>query len=223
MFLEGLIAIIYVYLIGFIYSLKEFWKDRSEPITVEEVEKKSKSFNQSSEKVAVITGGDGQIGKELVKYLLKLGYIVCSVGFKNPIVSDNVKHYATDLSEKDQVIDAAKQICAGFPKGIHLVICNAGIMLHPFRLSETEHIEMHLAVNVLGHAILVENLQPVLKQLKNRVIFVSSATCRAGYFSKSANIKGFWQRKLNGYQAYANSKLLLSIFAEKLVEEEREK
>ena len=80
-------------------------------------------------KVAVVTGADGHIGKELVKNLVSFGYTVCSVGFRNHMVVEQVHHYPTDLSDKEQVIKTAKKICFDFPKGINLVICNAGVML----------------------------------------------------------------------------------------------
>jgi NAD(P)-dependent dehydrogenase (short-subunit alcohol dehydrogenase family) len=46
---------------------------------------------------------------------------------------------------------------------LHVLVCNAGVMLHPFALT-TDGFETHFAVHLLAHALLIDRLKPLLQR-----------------------------------------------------------
>uniref|UniRef100_A0AC34RMR0 Uncharacterized protein n=1 Tax=Panagrolaimus sp. JU765 TaxID=591449 RepID=A0AC34RMR0_9BILA len=66
-------------------------------------------------------------------------------------------------------------------------------------------------------------LQHLLQKKENRILFVSSSTSRCGNFTENdiLNEKVF-QKYINGYQAYADSKLLMNIFVERILMNQKE-
>uniref|UniRef100_A0A914HXU6 Uncharacterized protein n=1 Tax=Globodera rostochiensis TaxID=31243 RepID=A0A914HXU6_GLORO len=81
-------------------------------------------------------------------------------------------------------------------------------------------IEPHLAVNVLANAQLFASFAHRLEDSRirsPRAVFVSSCTAHAGDLSLLLqDEEKFWCHRINGYKAYADSKLLLSVYVKYL-------
>ncbi|KAI1709209.1 short chain dehydrogenase domain-containing protein [Ditylenchus destructor] len=118
-----------------------------------------------------------------------------------------------------EVSKAADEILAQIPS-VDLLICNAGVML-PSRKNVTKNPQ--LKVNVFAHVLLFNKLKDCMARSKvesPRAIFVSSSTIHAGNPRRWLN--GDWNNdnisnsEESGYKAYANSKLLLSLYVKYL-------
>jgi len=222
-----------VYLIAIICTLIELWRDfwdrREGKLDEGYILKTFKareslkninngiSLGESSYKTALITGGDGNIGKELSNLLLKLNFKVCSIGLHNSINSKNLFFFETDLSDEEQLKNTVRNVKREFSNGFDLVFLNAGVMLHPYKICK-EH-ELHFKVNLLSQVFLINNLRSILNIKENRILFISSTTSRAGFFNENDINKEFWKRYLNGYKSYADSKMLVNIFVDQVDKE----
>ncbi|KAL7072188.1 hypothetical protein ACQ4LE_008679 [Meloidogyne hapla] len=128
-------------------------------------------------KFALITGANSGIGLHLAKSLfasdnfssivlacrdekkanLAIEEIKKSVKDKKES-STNLNYLQLDLSSKTSVEQFVNNFCDVCPKnGLHLLVNNAGIMGHPYKLS-TDGIEIHFATNHLGHFLLTNLL-----------------------------------------------------------------
>lgn len=97
-------------------------------------------------------------------------------------------------------------------KRIDVLINNAGVMNHPFQLTE-DGIEMHMAINHYSNFLLTNLLLPKLKEsVPSRIVFVSSSLHQRGSIDLE-NLKG---KQTNGYN---NSKLANVYFARELNEQ----
>lgn len=189
-----------------------------------------------SGKVAIVTGGTRGLGLTVVRALLEKG---CSVFVgtsqtedKFSKIADNIcsalpkldedtliepgkinLHYL-DLSSMDSVTDFVK---AFMDKNLNLnyLICNAGIMFAPRQLT-VDNFESHLAVNYLGHCLLMLELLPKLKKTadetrtNSRIISVSSSTHRVTRF-RFEDLRG--ESNYSSSQAYSQSKLAQIMFS----------
>ncbi len=126
-------------------------------------------------KVAVITGGSGQIGRATAQRLAKQGARVFSLVRRNleqaqqqvqDLPNPQLNHCAlqVDVTQSDQVTEAVKTIqqLAG---GCDILINSAAIALHPqniFDFPEKEFDEI-MTVNVKGPWLMTRALYPMLK------------------------------------------------------------
>lgn len=128
-----------------------------------------------------------------------------------------------DLSNLRKTKEVVKLLAEEHPY-VDLIICCAGIMLHPFKLT-ADGFENHYAVNLLSHAILVNYL--LLRKTKYsaresctrdiRIVFLSSATAHLGVFwSTLQDCSGMFCTYRNGYQAYSTSKFVISLYVEEM-------
>ncbi|VDO63446.1 unnamed protein product [Onchocerca flexuosa] len=135
-----------------------------------------------------------------------------------------------DLSNLRKVKETAKLLANEYPC-IDLIICGAGIMLQPFRLT-TDGFETHYAVNLLSHAIMLNYLLPWITQYSAeesykrdcRIVFLSSATAHLGVFRSilQDNSQLFYTYR-NGYQVYSTSKFAVSLYAEEMDKQMQQK
>lgn len=130
-----------------------------------------------------------------------------------------------DLADLKEVKNLAIHLSQEY-SWIDLIICNAGVMMHPFALT-VDNFESHYAVNLLSHAVLVNGLLPSLvdKSVReSRIVFVSSVTAHLGdFYSTPVDSPQFFTRYINGYVAYATSKLAVSLYAEEMSRKLKEK
>uniref|UniRef100_A0A0N5BY16 NAD(P)-binding protein n=1 Tax=Strongyloides papillosus TaxID=174720 RepID=A0A0N5BY16_STREA len=197
-----------------------------------------KKKTSGSNGVALVTGTEGTIGKEVCKNLLSLNMkIICLTNFEENekrklLFSDNssVTYISCDLANLKSVKNACK-IVKGMIDSLDLVLCNAGVMCikdkRDFNESDDNkiekfyqaNIESHSLINFISHAGIVKEMKELLRNSSlpqgGKVIFVSSSTCHAGKIPTLNEIDEgrFLTEYLNGYQAYANSKLYLSMYS----------
>ncbi|EJD74653.1 oxidoreductase, variant [Loa loa] len=203
--------------------------------TIEE----SKFINTSSRKlIAIITGANGMIGTEITRLLLQNNFkVVClirncdngswlsSFEYQPSLVVRNV-----DLSNLRKVKKMAQLLANEYPH-VDLIICGAGVMLQPFKLT-TDGFETHYAVNLLSHAMLVNYLLPPMTKYplgescirESRIVFLSSATAHLGVFHSMLldDFKMFYTYR-NGYQAYSTSKFAISLYVEEMDKQMQQK
>ncbi|VDK53458.1 unnamed protein product [Anisakis simplex] len=231
--LLGIWTILFIYVIGLYYSFVEFVKDNfwirrrystySQKLESEITSSEFLHDSLSRQKAcAVVTGASGTIGIEIVRLLLKLGFRVEALADQEGDLltvedSERLNAHIFDISDFEKVKMAVDEIRTASPNGISLIVCNAGVMLHPYKVNRWGY-EHHMAVNVLSHALLVDlllsHIEPIHHQL--RIVFVSSSTAHAGYIDPKVPLKDLFNRYVNGYQAYADSKLLVAFYAEEL-------
>nr|CAD2198422.1 unnamed protein product [Meloidogyne enterolobii] len=253
-YVKALFTLVHVYYLGIIYVIYEFFEDCRTGVKMtsrkmllnNKIEKWTRILKQmrtdkfddsgnvdSSKLVAVITGADGTIGSELLKYLLAMDFNVFAVGLSPPTNQfqnlDNLHFIKCDLGNINEVFAAVESIQLSSDR-IDLLILNAAMFLSPkigwlpYRremIIGAQIIERHLAVNVLANAQLFASLSQRLEQSvlsSGRAIFVSSCSARAGDLSLllKKQDERFWCRHLNGYKSYADSKLLLSAYVQYL-------
>ncbi|KAK7087027.1 Dehydrogenase/reductase SDR member 12, partial [Halocaridina rubra] len=88
--------------------------------------------------------------------------------------NDKIHLYTLDLAKPREVADWAKEFAATHEK-IHVLINNAGCMVHERKLNE-DGIETNFAVNTLAMHLITTALLPVLQKNEDaRVVTVSSA------------------------------------------------
>ncbi|OZC12548.1 hypothetical protein X798_00179 [Onchocerca flexuosa] len=201
--------------------------------------KESKFINSSNQKlVAVITGANGTIGTEITRLLLQSNFkVICLIRghdigewMNNSEYQPNLVVRNVDLSNLRKVKETAKLLANEYPC-IDLIICGAGIMLQPFRLT-TDGFETHYAVNLLSHAIMLNYLLPWITQYSAeesykrdcRIVFLSSATAHLGVFRSilQDNSQLFYTYR-NGYQVYSTSKFAVSLYAEEMDKQMQQK
>ncbi|KAH8883474.1 NAD(P)-binding protein [Thozetella sp. PMI_491] len=138
----------------------------------------------------------------------RLRLLANNVRHRNPGL--NVRHEVFDLADLSQVRKATERINAS--DTVDVVICNAGIMLHPLRKT-VDGIESHLGINSIGHFVLVNMLLP--KMIANgggRVVTTSSgAYLFQGLRWDDPNYEE--EKEYNGALAYASSKTADILFS----------
>ena len=145
---------------------------------------------QQTGRTFVVTGANSGIGLETARELVVRGaHVVMAVrdvgkgerACASLVGRGSASVVELDLSDLDQVAGAAKALVDRHPSLTGLV-CNAGTMAGPFRLS-AQGFERQMASNHLGHAALVAGLWPVLHASAARVVLVSSIAARRGRLS----------------------------------------
>ena len=91
-----------------------------------------------------------------------------------------------DVADLDQVATAAKTVL-DTTETLSALVCNAGLMAGPHRLSP-QGFELQMATNHLGHAALVSALWPLLHTSASRVVLVSSLAARGGRLSPTSSV-----------------------------------
>lgn len=157
-------------------------------------------------KIAVITGAAGGIGKEISMCLSSLGYTLCLVDKKSEIhnltninvkLNKNHKILICDLSSESEVLKTVREIVNFFGK-VDLLINNAGIMHpNPFITSSYSDIKEQINVNVLGTILFTRAILPALLEAKGHIFILSSlagivpAPYHSVYVSTKFALRGF--------------------------------
>ncbi len=177
-------------------------------------------------KVCVITGSSAGIGKATAVKMAELGYEVimfvrdCDKSrlaldeIKQKSGSDNVTLCYVDLSSQQSIREAVKRLKADVDR-IDVLVNNAGVFRRRLQKSP-DGFEMTLAVNYLAPFLLTSLLLPLLEATpKSRVVNVTSELYKKGNLDLETQIN---PSHFNGNRAYANSKLLLVMFTQRLSE-----
>ncbi len=175
-------------------------------------------------RIAILTGAYGAIGKSIAEGLSGQGFQLVLVGrdeeqlkkvansISKTTGNNNVSWQAVDLSRKQ----AIKSFAESWQGPLHLLINNAATT-PPSREETPEGIEMQFATNVLGYFWMMQYFHPYMEnQEDTRIVNVAS------YWAGDLNLNDpeFKSRSYNNDRAYRQSKqadrMLSSAFAKKL-------
>ena len=146
-----------------------------------------------ADKVALITGASGGIGMSIVKKMKQCGAKLIISGTRQNVLNDlaselgnDVKTIITDLNNKDDVLNLAKEAEASFGH-IDILINNAGITADNLFLrmkdDEWDHV---INVNLSAPMRLTRQvIKGMLKRRYGRVIFISSVVGYSGNAGQS--------------------------------------
>jgi Dehydrogenases with different specificities (related to short-chain alcohol dehydrogenases) len=176
-------------------------------------------------KVCLITGASSGIGKATSIELAKLGAtvaIVCRTEEKcektakeiiEKTKNENIIPFVADLLSQKQIRNLAEEVNSKLNR-LDVLINNAGSYFPKCTLTE-DGIESTFALNYLAPFLLTNLLlNKLIESRPSRIINVSSS---AHFSAKTIDFDSvFCKGKYNGYKAYAQSKLALTIFTYEL-------
>ena len=182
-------------------------------------------------KLAVITGADGGMGKEITRAVAEAGYhviMLCYTLFKgeerkNQMILETgnkeIEVRQVDLSSMASVINVADGLL-GRGKHIDLLMNNAGTM--STHLMQTEDgLERTVAVNYVAPFLLTMRLLPLMGK-GSRIVNMVSCTYSLGHITSDFFSRGksgsFWRIPI-----YSNTKLALTLFTINLAARIRER
>ena len=146
-----------------------------------------------SDKVALITGASGGIGMSIVKKMKQCGAKLIISGTRQNVLNDlaselgnDVKTIITDLNNKDDVLNLAKEAEASFGH-IDILINNAGITAdNLFLRMKDDEWDQVINVNLSAPTRLTRQvIKGMLKRRYGRVIFISSVVGYSGNAGQS--------------------------------------
>ena len=146
-----------------------------------------------SNKVALITGASGGIGMSIVKKMKQCGAKLIISGTRQNVLNDlaselgnDVKTIITDLNNKDDVLNLAKEAEASFGH-IDILINNAGITAdNIFLRMKDDEWDQVIIINLSAPMRLTRQvIKGMLKRRYGRVIFISSVVGYSGNAGQS--------------------------------------
>ena len=140
-------------------------------------------------KLSVITGANGGIGKEIIESFAKNGSnIIACLRKKNKEFTQfsenlkkknnvNIEEFYFDLNNSDETINALNEI-GSVNKNIDILVCNAGdISTKIFLMTEIELIRKIFEVNFFSQTIILQKvLKNMMRQKKGSIINISSSS-----------------------------------------------
>ncbi len=157
----------------------------------------------ANEGVVIITGANRGIGRAMARDLARAGWPVAMVdlSFDRPLADDpqmpagaQVRTYAADVADWDQVQKAVEAIAADFPV-VHGLVNNAGITRDALlvRMSPADW-QAVLNVNLTGTFLFTRAVAPIMmRQHAGRIVSISSVigiTGNAGQANYAASKAG---------------------------------
>ena len=177
-------------------------------------------MNDKSKKIALVTGANSGLGKEIALGLVQAGVHVIMVcrhkgrgqaaleSIKSNSGSESIDLLIADLSSQTDVRTLVNEVYRRYPR-LDVLINNAGLVLTQ-KTQSVDGIEMTLATNYLGPFLLNHLLADLLKKsAPSRIINVSSAIQK--WAKLDLNDLQYEHRQYQPFKAYAQSKLLLNI------------
>ena len=175
-----------------------------------------------SGKICIVTGANSGIGKETALGLAQMGarvIMVCRNAEKGKAALEEIRRefgssqvdlLIADMSSQASVRALAEQIQRKYSR-LDVLVNNAGCAALARTLS-AEGIEMTLATNHLGAALLTLLLLDLLKaSAPSRIVNVSSSEAQSPARLDTNDLQ-FERRKYSGIAAYRQSKLLMNAF-----------
>ncbi len=173
-------------------------------------------------KKIAITGATSGIGFETAKALLEKGheliFLVRSPAKAVDLLdkfpnSDKIQIVKCDLADLKTVQNAAEELLASNTH-LDVLINNAGGTFEK-RICSKDGLELHLAINHIGHFFLVKELWALLEKSKTKIINVSSEAHKAGKINfHDLNL----EKDYSTIRAYGNAKLYNVLFTKSLVQ-----
>jgi NAD(P)-dependent dehydrogenase (short-subunit alcohol dehydrogenase family) len=174
--------------------------------------------------LAVITGANGDIGREITSALAKEGYriimacrnmdtagVVCKQ-IKKETANQQIEVRKLDLASLTSVYSFAERLLKE-KRPVDRLINNAGILTTPNRQTE-EGVETIIAVNYISPYLLTRRLLPLMRP-QSRIINLTSLMAIAGKIESGFFITGM-NKSFNRFIVYANSKLGVMLFTQEL-------
>jgi NAD(P)-dependent dehydrogenase (short-subunit alcohol dehydrogenase family) len=178
--------------------------------------------DQTGRKV-VITGATGGLGYETALALARAGAEVVLTGrnaakgaaalerIHAAVPGAAIRYDDLDLADLSSVETFADRL-AELHQAIDLLVNNAGVMAPPTRNETKDGFELQFGTNFLGHFALTGRLLPLLRRGKRaRVVNLSSIVHRLQAAIHFDDLQ--WRRSYKPWQAYAQSKLAMILFA----------
>src|SRR3984957_10156942 len=175
-----------------------------------------------SGKLCIVTGANSGIGKETALGLAQMGarvVMVCRNAEKGKAALEEIRRESgssqidlliADMSSQASVRALAEQIQQKYPR-LDVLVNNAG-GAPPARTLSADGIEMTLATNHLGPALLTLLLLDLLKSsAPSRIVNVSSSEAQSPARLDMNDLQ-FERRKYGNVAAYRQSKLLMNTF-----------
>lgn len=139
-----------------------------------------KAWSNPTREVAVITGGSGGIGIEVVQRLAAKGVKVAILDIAEPkanVMSNTVRFYKTDITDYDSILEASKSIEKNLGT-VSILINNAGVANPGPSVFENDpkKTKLTIEVNLLSHFYTLKIFGPIfLKQNRGHIMSVASA------------------------------------------------
>lgn len=178
------------------------------------------------DRVALVTGSTDGIGLETALGLARLGLRVLLHGrdprkgrtvleeLRSKTGSESLELFQADLSSQRQVRSMAAEIKRRHGR-LHVLLNNAGVFMKERRLTE-DGFEMTFAVNHLAPFLLTHLLLDLLQRSAPSRIITVSSVAHFGASVDWSNLQG--EKRFDGYEAYALSKLCNILFTYELAE-----
>ena len=101
-------------------------------------------------KIVVVTGSNGQLGKSICDFFTKIGSTVIGLDLNNDVNNNIFKHYNLDIVKSESVKSVFKIIYKEFGR-IDVLINNAGVStFEPFENRPEEKFDWVMDVNLKG-------------------------------------------------------------------------
>jgi len=172
----------------------------------------------SKNKRVLITGGTSGLGRSLVVKFLDQGFNVVALGRKdisNQIKSMNFKFINCDFADLNSIKAVGDQL-AKEKRGFSFIINNAGI-LSPTRFQQTDDgFELSYQVDFLSHVLLTHLFLDGNSRKPECIVNITSPIYVRGRIDQDQLIV---KNNYNVVQAYAQTKLFMALFSEKLYSE----
>ena len=182
------------------------------------------------QKIALITGASGGMGKEITKAVAKAGFTTIMADLPKPDAeltcakikqetNGEVVFFPLDLASTASIFSFVDKIKNEFGK-IDLLINNAGT-LYPKNKTLDGKWDYTTMVNYFGHYLLTNKLLPIINE-RARIVNITSLTYRYGKITPAMFDCGrnSWVQQVKNY---SNSKLALLYFTMDLAEQLKEK
>lgn len=175
-------------------------------------------------RTVLVTGANSGIGKEAARRLVREGtrvILLCRSPERGDAARRELAEEAAgpapelvvgDLERFDSVRSAAEEVARAAPR-LDALVANAGVYRAQREIT-SEGLERTMAVNHVGHHLLVDLLRDRVVEAGGRVVVVSSEAHRAGRLRRrplEEILRG--EGDYSGWQAYADSKLANLLFA----------
>jgi NAD(P)-dependent dehydrogenase (short-subunit alcohol dehydrogenase family) len=131
------------------------------------------------EKIVLISGASGGLGKALVRIFSDFGYYVIATDVRSPATatiaqSTEIIYKIINVTDPAQILSLRKELKLDH-SGLDILICAAGIYnTFPVTEADPDLFREMMAVNLHGTANLIQGMLVPLIQNKGRVIVVSS-------------------------------------------------
>jgi NAD(P)-dependent dehydrogenase (short-subunit alcohol dehydrogenase family) len=181
-------------------------------------------------KVAIITGAGGDMGREITKAIARAGYttiMACRPGQKAEKAFSKIQKETNgeivliplDLAVPESIFNFVETVAKNYPK-IDLLINNAGVLYPKIKDVEGKW-DYTTMVNYFGHYLLTIKLLPLLNE-GARIINVISLTYRYGKIAPQIFECGrnSWAQQVRNY---SNAKLALLYFTLDLAKQLKER